>query len=338
MAGGESGGDAPLVLLANLGTPTEPTPEAVATFLREFLSDPWVVDWPRWLWKPVLEGLVLRRRPPRVAALYRELWTDEGSPLLAGTQRLARALERRLERRATVRAVLRYGPENIEQQVRRHMAESSSPCVVLPLFAQRTGSTTGTIAGAAEAGASAAPGRLCLARLAADDPDYVAALAATFEQAVAEKVAPPRHLLVSFHGVPVSHERRDGGIYARECRATFQALLERLAWPAERATLCFQSRFGPGKWLTPATEPQLVDLARRGVTRVALIAPGFLTEGLETLEELDLRAATAFRRAGGEDFLRVPALEDHPRLVAGLETAVCRTLERAPSPAEGRHG
>ncbi|HHN74585.1 MAG TPA: hypothetical protein ENK10_05085, partial [Acidobacteria bacterium] len=221
-----------------------------------------------------------------------------------------------------------YGANNLEQRVRAHLAGSRAPCLVLPLFAQRTGSTTGTLRAAARTGATAAPARVTLVQLRADAPDYVAALAAALREALASASSAPEHLLVSFHGVPLSHERRDGGIYLRDCRRTFDALLAASRWPADRATLCFQSRFGPGRWLTPATEPALVDLARRGVRRVALIAPGFLTEGLETLEELDLRAAAAFEGAGGEHLIRVPALEDHRQLVTALEKAVVEALNR----------
>lgn len=311
----------PHLLLVNLGTPTAPLDGAVREFLDEFLSDPSVVDLPRWLWLPILKGIVLKRRPGRVARQYASIWTSEGSPLRVATERIARALASRAEGRFTVGVAYRYGEPSLDAALAGAADATTGPVIVVPLFPQRTDATTGTmLRRAREAAARAGVAHRLVERLVvADEPSYVAAMASRWTEALADAPMQPEHLVVSFHGIPVRYDRRERSVYVADCRATMRALLAAICWPMSRATLAFQSRFGPEPWLTPATADVLEDLPRRGVRRVAVITPGFVTDGLETLEEISIRGRERFLEAGGTYLLRVGAVEDHPAFLDALE-------------------
>lgn len=307
------------VLLVNLGTPTEPTADGVRSFLAEFLSDPLVVDWPRALWLPILRGIVLRKRPERVAELYRSIWSPDGSPLRVQTERLARQLEAQLGAETRVRAVYRYGSPSLEEEL-HDAAKRAKRVIAIPLFPQRTASSSGSVQ--VEFGRAARAlgldGRVECRELAPDESDYIAALCDRVRASFAELDSPPEHLLVSFHGIPARVDRAEGEVYSADCAATAAALLDALDWDPARATLAFQSRFGPERWLGPATADLLKDLPRRGVRRLGVVAPGFLTDGLETLEELGVQGRESFLEAGGTELTLVPAVADHPALAAGL--------------------
>ncbi len=310
----------PHLLLVNLGTPTAATPEAVRAFLDEFLSDPEVVDLPGWIWLPILRGMILRSRPRRIAHAYASIWTAEGSPLRAATERMVRGLAALAAGRFTVSAAYRYGEPSLDTELARLAREASGPVVVVPLFPQRTGPTTGTAFGRAREAAVRAgvASRLVERVVPADEPRYVAALAARWRDALAKLAQPPEHLVVSYHGLPVRFDRKENGVYTADCLATTRAFLAATGWPEDRTTHAYQSRFGPERWLGPATADVLAALPRRGVRRVAVMAPGFLTEGLETLEELGIRGRETFLEAGGTDFTYVPAVEDHPAMLEAL--------------------
>lgn len=318
----------PTLLLVNLGSPEEPTTEAVRAFLREFLADPAVVDYPRWLWRPVLERVVLRSRPERVAALYRSISPAGGSPLRDATTRLAEALARRMGPGARVRAVYRYGRPSLAQAL-GSLAAASEPALILPLFPQRTGSTFGTIAAEVERRAAerrhAAPVRTLWLR--PDAPGYVAAVADRIREALARCGGTAEHVVLSFHGIPWRHNRRERGCYRRDCEVTAEAVLRSLGWPRERASLAFQSRFGPEPWLGPATARVLRHLPRRGIRRVAVAMPGFLTDGLETLEEIAERGRRTFVEAGGETFVAATAAGDHPALLDEMASLAAEEAE-----------
>jgi ferrochelatase len=303
-------------IFVQLGTPTAPTAEAVRRFLDEFLSDPMVVERPRWLWLPILKGIVLRKRPARVAELYRSIWTEQGSPLQVGTRAITEAVAAAAADER-VSFASRYGPPSLREAVTVATAECER-VVVVPLYAQRTASSTGTVeeqvlALARELGALE---RVALALPAPDDAGMIAAVAARCREAFGD--TRPQHLVVSFHGLPVSVDEREGHVYTRDCRRTCDALLAALDWSPDDATLAHQSRFGPERWLGPATDEVLEALPGRGVRSVAVIAPGFLTDGLETLEELGQQGRESFLAAGGEAYVLVPAAGDHPDLVASL--------------------
>ncbi len=316
------------VVLVNLGTPAAPTPEGVRAFLREFLSDPRVVDRQGLLWKLVLNGIVLRRRPPLVAKAYASIWTPDGSPLAAGTKRVSQALGAALTRRANVDWALRYGKPSIDDLIKRSVRLDRTSVTVVPLFPQRTGATTGTIEDRIESALTVldvagmrARGRVRLGFVPPDCPHYVAALAARCEEAFDELGGRPEHLVVSFHGIPVRYDASEDHGYSRACAATTGALLAALGWPAERASATWQSRFGREPWLEPATDATLASLARAGTKSVAVVCPGFLTEGLETLEEIGIAARKTFLDAGGDRYALVGAVEDHPEMIRSLAKA-----------------
>lgn len=343
------------LILANLGTPAAPTAAAVRAFLAEFLGDPMVVEKPRWLWLPILHGIVLRVRPAKVAKAYEEIWSPAGSPLAAGTVALAQAVQARLAG-ANVRVVhcYRYGSPNLAERLaesRRLFPDSTHPIRVVPLFPQRTASSSGTLVKLVEqlARKHELTERLGVAELSPVDPGYIHALAEGIRAAAAELQAPAAtpgqtqapqrpHLVASFHGIPEYVNDKEGARYTADCQATYEALLAQLDWPCEHATLAYQSRFGRDPWIGPATDAVLGALPTRGIRDVIVTTPGFLTAGLETIEELGLRGRADFMEAGGQRFVLAPPPVattsahplPHPRFVEAL-AALASPTSSAPT-------
>jgi ferrochelatase len=287
------------VLLVNLGTPSAPTPDAVRAYLAEFLSDPRVVPLPRWLWLPVLNRVVLPRRAPQSAEKYAQIWLPQGSPLAVYTARMAKALGERL--RLPVAYAMRYGQPAIAQA----LARLDDP-LVLPLYPQYAESTTGSVLAELPPGAR-------VVREFHTHPAYIGALAASVQRYWAGHGRSPM-LLMSFHGLP----KRGAGDYEAQCRETARLLARALELNDAGWRVTFQSRFGYARWLEPATEPTLIELARAGVRRVDVVCPGFPADCLETLEEIGLRASERYRDAGGETLGVIPCLNDAPEWIAAL--------------------
>lgn len=309
-----------LLIPVNLGTPAAPTPEAVREFLGEFLADPDVIDVPAWLWKPILNRMILRRRPQRVAELYASIWTDEGSPLEVGTRRIAAGLQALVDESVEVRWAYRYGARSVTRRLAEWVRPETEEIIVVPLYAQRTSSTTGTVIEETRRVATqlGIADRVRFRFPDADDKGYVLANVDRCRQAIAAAEFEPEHLMLSFHGIPKRYDRREGRTYSSDCERSAAAIVEALNWDPDRATLCFQSKFGPEPWLQPTTAKLLAEMPARGVRRLAIMTPGFLTEGLETLEEIGSEGAEIFREAGGSDYLAVPTAQDHPALLATL--------------------
>ncbi|MGQ0655846.1 MAG: ferrochelatase [Betaproteobacteria bacterium] len=287
------------ILLVNLGTPDAPTPEAVRRYLAEFLADPRVVELPRWLWLPLLHGIVLRTRPQKSAQKYAAIWTPEGSPLAVHTRRQAELLQQRLGK--PVRYAMRYGRPPL----------SGGADLVIPLYPQYSGSATGSVLDAIGGGKAV--------RDFHDHPAYIAALAAVIER---HWIACGRggKLVMSFHGLPQRAVDR-GDPYQKQCLATAELLARRLK---RDYLVTFQSRFGAAKWLQPYTEPTLVELAKSGVKRVDVVCPGFVSDCLETLEEIGIAARHAFLAAGGEELSLAPCLNEAPEWIEALgQIAAC---------------
>jgi ferrochelatase len=313
------------VLVVNLGTPDAPTPQAVRRFLAEFLSDPRVVDLPRLPWQIVLRTFILPFRPAKSAHAYQQVWTPAGSPLLTGTEALTRALASRLAaRRAAPMPVamgMTYGNPSIARALEELRGAGVDHVVVLPLYPQYSATTTAAVFDRVEAALARWPAgpRTTLIEDYHAEPGYVAALADSIRAAR----TPFDHLLFSFHGIPQRYADR-GDPYGEQCRRTARLVAERLALPAERWSLAFQSRVGGARWLGPYTEDRLAALARAGVARLAVACPGFAVDCLETLEEIAIRGAETFIAAGGIDFEYIPALNDDASQVdclAGLVLA-----------------
>ncbi len=316
------------ILITNLGTPDAPTTPALRRYLAEFLGDPRVVEMPRWLWWPILHGLILRLRPPRAARAYRRVWTDEGSPLLHISRRQAAALQALLARQGEtpVRVVLgmRYGNPSIAAALEELRQANVTRLLVLPLYPQYSGSTSGSTF---DAVSDVLRGwrRVPALRFIDDYHDFapwITALANSIRRHWSEHGEGER-LMFSFHGLPERYHRK-GDPYADQCRVSARLVAAELGLPEERWALCFQSRFGREEWLKPYTDVTLRQWAKDGVRRVDLICPGFSADCLETLEEINMENREVFLAHGGEQFHYIPALNDHPSHIEALATLLRR--------------
>ncbi len=311
------------VLLVNLGTPDAPEPGPVRRYLREFLSDRRVVEIPSLLWQPILRGIILNTRPKKSAHAYAQVWTDEGSPLAAITRRQAGALQAALGDDVRVSWAMRYGTPAIGGAIDELVGEGCRRILIAPLYPQYCAATTATVVDAVGAHLARLRWQPTLRFLPPyhDDPAYIAALAASVEAGVAALDFAPDTLVASFHGMP-ERTLHLGDPYHCQCVKSARLLSEAIGRPVE---IAFQSRFGRAKWLEPATDALLERLGREG-RRVAIFAPGFSADCLETLEELAIRGKEQFEAAGGRDFAYLGCLNDTPPGMAMLEALVRREL------------
>jgi ferrochelatase len=329
------------VLLCNLGTPDTPTAAALRRYLAEFLGDPRVVEIPRALWWPILHGIILRVRPAKSAAKYASIWTPEGSPLQVWTQRQAQALQQRLQQsghRIVVRHAMRYGNPSIAAQLDALKAEGVTRVLVLPAYPQYSGTTTASVIDAVQQWSRKIRHlpELRFINRYHDDSGYIAALAAGIRSHWARHGRPDK-LVLSFHGVP-QRTLELGDPYHCECHKTARLLAQQLGLQPEQYAVTFQSRFGKAQWLQPYTEPTLQALARSGIRRVDVACPGFTSDCLETLEEINQEARQAFLDAGGQTFHYLPCLNDSPAWIDALAALSERHLagwptREAPDPA-----
>ena len=321
------------VLVAQLGTPAAPTATALRPYLKQFLSDPRVIDLARWKWLPVLHLLVLTRRPGRSAALYRNVWTDQGSPLLLHSRAQEKGLQQRLGDRYRVVLGMRYGEPSIGRALREMEAEEVERIVVLPMFPQFSASTTGSVYDAVTRAAFGRSGPFlfdCRRTMPAlrfvppyfDDPGYIDSLRTVVVDDLDRMEDPPERFLITFHGIPERYVE-EGDPYRRQCEATADLLAEVLGLSCERWHLGFQSRFGREEWLQPYTEDVLKQLGREG-GRLGVVAPGFTADCLETLDELGREGDEVFRAAGGDCLHLFPCLNSHPRWLDAMASLVRR--------------
>ena len=318
------------IVVANLGMPRAATPNCVAEFLREFLADPLVIDYPRWLWKPVLERS-LGARVEQLAERYRQIFDDEQPPGDRGTQAIAAALQAAAGTTAAVRPAYRYGQPSLVTELRNAFS-GNGEVVLLPLFPQRAASSSETIVQAAidVAEADGAAGRLEVVRIAPDDPAYILALAERVVVAQARAYIAPEHFVLSFHAPSRRYDWPERTRYLADCQTTVRALINMLGIPAAHVTICFQSRFGTEPASGPSIQSVLRQLGRRGVKSVAVAAPGFLTEGLET-REAATRGRRVFLEAGGKDYVVAKAIEAHPHFIDSLaRTLVLEAFQLVP--------
>ena len=310
------------VLVAQLGTPQAPTARALRPYLRQFLSDPRVIDLHPLRWYPILYLFVLTRRPARSAALYANIWTDEGSPLMVHSQAQTRGLQERLGAAYRVVLGMRYGEPSIARAVQSLEREGIERILVFPMFPQFSCATTGSIYDAVN---RAALGRRCpwfFARKRqmpalrfvppyADHPAYINALKQSVAAAVARLSWTPDRYLITFHGIPQRYVD-EGDPYRRHCEETARQLATALGLADDEWVSGFQSRFGKEPWLEPYTEEVLERLGGQGVRRLVAICPGFTADCLETLDEIGREGAEQFASGGGQQFHLVPCLNDHP--------------------------
>lgn len=319
------------VLLINLGTPEAPTAAAVRSFLREFLSDPRVIEVPRFIWWPILHLLVLTLRPRASARRYAQIWMSEGSPLRVHTERQVTLLRGYLGERAqhlplVVDYAMRYGTPSIPDQLREMRAQHCSRILLVPLYPQYSASTTATAFDAAFRFLQALRNQPAVRTVRSfhDHPGYIAALARSARDYWARNQRPDV-LLMSFHGVPRATLDK-GDPYHCECQATGRLLAEALGLREEQYRVTFQSRFGAAEWLKPYTAGTLVELGKRKAGRVDVICPGFVSDCLETLEEIAIEGKSVFLESGGRDFHYIPCLNERDDWVQALAEIVAGNL------------
>lgn len=317
------------VLLVNLGTPDAPTPRAVRRYLAEFLSDRRVVEIPALLWQPILRGIVLNTRPRKSAHAYGQVWTEEGSPLAAITAAQARALQARLGEEIRVAYAMRYGNPGIAAQVAELKAQGCDRILFAPLYPQYSGATTATAVDALGDALKTMRWQPAIRTLPPyyADPIHIGALEYDLSRQLSALPFSPEVLLLSFHGMP-ERTLHLGDPYHCQCRKTAR-LIEaalRSAWPDLRIETSFQSRFGKAKWLEPATDAVLAAEAAKGTKRIAIAAPGFSADCLETREELAIRGREQFVSAGGEELAALDCLNAGEAGMAMLERLVRREL------------
>ena len=312
------------VLIVNLGTPDAPTPGAVKRYLAEFLSDRRVVEIPPIAWQPILRGIILNVRPRKSAHAYQQVWTEEGSPLAAITARQAEGVKGRFGDRVIVDHAMRYGKPAIADRIAALKAAGCDRILIAPLYPQYCGATTATANDAVFATLAKMRWQPAIRTLPPyhDDPAYIDALATSVREGLASLHGEPDAILASFHGMP-ARTLDLGDPYHCHCLKTARLLSEALGRDLH---VSFQSRFGRARWLEPSTEAMLDKLAKDGVRRLAVIAPGFSADCLETLEELAIRGRDQFLAAGGESFAYLPCLNDGEPGMAMLERLIGREL------------
>ena len=314
------------VLLVNLGTPDEPTPAAVRRYLREFLSDPRVVQIPRAVWLPLLYGVVLPFRPAKTAKKYASIWMNDGSPLRVYTSRQAQLLRgylgEKLKIQAPVVYAMRYGTPTVAEGLAELAAKGCDRVTVVPLYPQFAESTTESVADALKAAlkrAKPAP-TVNFVRDFHENPAYIKAIAKNVNDYWFKHGRPDR-LVMSFHGIPKAVADA-GDPYPGQCRRTAELVATELGWNDARTQVTFQSRFGRAEWLQPYTFDALRALGSAKTTRVDVICPGFAADCLETLEEISIEGKKEFLHAGGRDFHYIPTTNDTPAFIAALAAVV----------------
>jgi protoporphyrin/coproporphyrin ferrochelatase len=312
------------VLLVNLGTPDAPTTSAVKRYLKQFLSDRRVVEIPPIIWQPILRGIILNTRPQKSAKAYAKVWTDKGSPLAFFTAGQADVLQARMGESADVRYAMRYGNPSVADQLSAMKTAGCNRILIAPMYPQYSGATTGTVLDEAYATLTAMRWHPAIRTLPAyhDDAAYIGSLKTSIEASLAGLDFEPDAIVISFHGMP-ERTLQLGDPYHCHCQKTARLLSEAMG---RELVVSFQSRFGRAKWLEPATDDTLMRLAREGTKKVAIFAPGFSVDCLETLEELAMQGHEQFEEAGGTHYAYMPCLNDSDVGMDMVERIIRREL------------
>lgn len=314
------------VLLVNLGSPKSPNTIAVWQYLAQFLSDKRIIDIPRWRWLPILYGAILPLRAKRVAKRYRLIWTKNGAPLVAITQQQTQALKILLAKTGhqniVVDYAMRYGVPSISSALQRLQAQNVRQLLVIPMYPQYAEATTASVfdAVAAALEKTRALPEIRFVHHWHDHKNYLDALAAAFQHYLSKNGA-PQLLLLSFHGVPKS-VITEGDPYYDFCLETADLFAKRVHFPKEHIKVIFQSRFGRKPWLEPYADEIIADLPKRGITKIAVMCPGFSADCLETLDEIALRYRALFLQSGGKQYDYIPALNTHSSHIALLHQLI----------------
>ncbi|WP_256383049.1 ferrochelatase [Photobacterium toruni] len=308
------------VLLVNLGTPDAPTTAGVKQFLAEFLHDKRVVDMTRWLWCPILHGIILPIRSPKVAKLYQSVWMDDGSPLMVYSRHQQQALQHTLN--APVELGMTYGEPSIQSGLQHLKQQGCKRILVLPLYPQYSATTTAAVFDRIAKTLKTVPElpELRFVNHYYDHPDYIAALSQSVESFWAEK-GRPDYLLCSYHGIPQRYAD-NGDPYPDHCHQTTVLLAQSLDMPREKMSMSYQSIFGREEWLKPYTEATIRSLAEKGIQRLDVMCPAFSVDCLETLEEIAEQCKDVFIAAGGKTFNLIPCLNDSPAHILMMENLI----------------
>jgi ferrochelatase len=303
------------VLLINLGTPDGYDKKNMRRYLREFLSDKRVIEWSRWLWYPILYGIVLNTRPKKSGAAYKTIWNHEKdeSPLRTFTRAQADKLGVSLKGNSKIIVdwAMRYGNPSIAEKITKLKQDGCERILIFPLYPQYCASTTATVNDKAFEVLSSMRWMPAIRTVYAyhDEPVYIRALADSIRSHLKSLDFEPEKIIASYHGIPQSYFDK-GDPYHCHCLKTTRLLREELDWSEDRLITCFQSRFGPEVWLKPYTDKTISDLARQGIENIAVFNPGFVSDCLETLEEIAVEGAEIFKHAGGKNFTHIPCLND----------------------------
>ncbi len=306
------------IVLVNLGTPDAPDEDSIRRYLKQFLSDPRVVNLPRWLWLSILNLIILRVRPPKLVEKYKLVWGTKDGPIRNITNALAKRVGS-LMPEVPVVAAMTYGNPSMSDALGQ--VSEAERIIVLPLFPQYAGATTGAVQDALEQALASSTGRQAINFINDyhTDPGYIEALAVSIEKSKAYRDGTPR-LVFSFHGIPKS-QADSGDPYPLQCKTTASLVAARLNLPHDRWMLTFQSRFGPAEWLTPYTDITMKSLPGQGIHDVLVVCPGFSVDCLETIEEIKILNRDIFLEAGGKRFSYVKALNaswDHAHVILDL--------------------
>lgn len=307
----------PCVLIVNLGTPDAPNTTAVRKYLREFLSDKRVIEMNPALWRPILEGVILRVRPSKSAEKYRSIWGETGSPLLHFTAEQADSVQNILGTDAEVRYAMRYGANSIPEALDQIMTDGFRQLLVVPLYPQFSATTSATVSDKVFEWGRKSRNQfdLRLLRSFPTDPGYIAALVQAIEESWDNHGRPNfasgDRLILSYHGIPQSMADA-GDPYANECKQTTGLVRDRLGLEPRNVLHTYQSTFGPAAWLKPATIDTVEALGKKGTKRVDVICPGFVSDCLETLEEINILNRETFKKAGGDEFHYIPWGNERP--------------------------
>ena len=319
------------VLLVNLGTPDGTDYASMRRYLKEFLTDKRVIEWPKIAWYPILFGIVLNTRPGKVGKAYETIWNKERNEsfLRTYTRSQAELMGKALADHPDVIVdwAMRYGQPSIASRMEYLQKEGCERILVFPLYPQYAAATTATVNDKAFETLLKMCWQPALRTVPPyhDDPAYIDALAVSIEKHLATLDWEPERVLASFHGIPKSYFEK-GDPYYCQCQKTARLLRDRLGWADGKLMVTFQSRFGPEEWLQPYTDKTVEKLAQEGVKRIAVLNPGFVSDCLETLEEIAEQAAESFVHNGGEKFAHIPCLNDTPEGMAVLEKVVRREL------------
>jgi protoporphyrin/coproporphyrin ferrochelatase len=319
------------ILLINLGTPDAPTAQALRPYLREFLSDPRVVEIPRLVWWPILHGIILTTRPKKSAEKYAAIWAPEGSPLRVHTERQTKLLKGwlgdRIRQPLSVEYAMRYGSPSIHRSIAKLKQDNCDRILVLPLYPQYAASSSGTALDEVFRVLQQVRNQpeIRTVRHFHDHPAYISALAAAVHEHWMTHGRPEK-LVMSFHGVPRFTLDR-GDPYHCECRKTGRLLAEALGLPADKYVVAFQSRFGRAEWLKPYTSEVLAELGHVRTRRADVICPGFVADCLETLEEIALEGKATYLNAGGGEFHYIPALNERNEWLGALTQIAMEQLQ-----------